>query len=315
MKRNILHGINRIVVHRNCPDGMASAILLYDALKIAPEFYSYGMDEFQNLKVTPKTLFCDICPPEHLVDKFVEAGGLVLDHHKGAEHSVAKFGERGVFADEKKELGISGAYLAYREVWKTIMPYQSDSCTKRFAELAGIRDTWQIHDKDWEVSCHQAAALTLYPWKHWKKQIDFNGHDGDDKYLSFRDEMSVGELIFEDRMSKAKVCASKAYITIDSAGRRIAIFNDGDKVISDVAELLRVDGINIITGFFYTKTSVDSKSPALCYSLRSDGSFDVSRFAKELGGGGHTKAAGYIKTVCMDDDPFSIFLNDLENCG
>jgi len=117
MKLEILKGVNRIIVHGNCPDGMASAILLYDALKIEPEFHIHGLYNFQNLKITPNTLFCDICPPEHLVDKFVDAGGIVLDHHKAAESFVKKFGERGVFADEKDEPGVSGATLAYLEVW------------------------------------------------------------------------------------------------------------------------------------------------------------------------------------------------------
>lgn len=317
MEREMFKGVNRIVTHGNCPDGLASAVLLYDALNIVPEFHTHGMDAFQNLKVTPKTLFCDICPPEHLVDKFVAADGIVLDHHKAAEPHVVKFGERGFFADEKKEPGISGTYLAFREVWRPVMLHENNkrySCAKRFATLAGIRDTWQKHDKDWVVACHQAAALTFYPWAHWKNQIDRNGHDGDDRYLLFDDEMAVGKLIFENRMKKAKICATEAHVTT-FRGLKVAVFNDHDKLTSDVAELLRADGINIIAGFFYSKAGEDRSFPVLCYSLRSDGSFDVAKFSQNFGGGGHTRAAGHQKSICMDDDPYSIFLNDLEAHG
>lgn len=314
MKLDILKGVNRIIVHGNCPDGMASAILLYDALKIEPEFHTHGMDNFQNLKITPNTLFCDICPPEHLVDQFVDAGGIVLDHHKAAEHLVKRFGERGVFADEKDEPGVSGGTLAYQEVWFPSMNRHLNkgfTFAKQFARLAGIRDTWQKHEEHWEVACHQAAGLTFYPWKHWKNEVDRNGRDGD-KYLQFRDEMAVGKLIFENRMSKAQVCADEAHIVTNEKGLRVAVFNDHDHLTSDVADILRAEGVNVIAGFFYSKASEDSPYPVLCYSLRSDGSFDVSEFAQRFGGGGHTKAAGYHKSICMDDDPFSIFLNDLE---
>jgi hypothetical protein len=62
------------------------------------------MDEFQNLKITPRTLFCDICPPKHLVDQFVGAEGIVLDHHYSVKFDVGNFGERGFFADEKTKI-------------------------------------------------------------------------------------------------------------------------------------------------------------------------------------------------------------------
>lgn len=308
---------NRIIVHSNCPDGMASAILLYDALKIVPEFHQYGTDSFENLKVTPRTLFCDISPPKHLVDKFVEAEGIVLDHHKGAESSVAKFGERGYFADEKKEPGVSGAYLAFREVWQPTFLFGREKefpCAERFATLAGIRDTWQKDNGQWTVACYQAAALTFYPWSHWKDQIDRNGHDGDDRYLLFEDEMAVGKLIFDNRIAKAETCAAGAYVT-DFNGLRVAIFNDPSGLTSDTAEILKREGINVVAGFFYTKTSKERPFPVLCYSLRSDGSFDVAEFSKKFGGGGHTRASGHKKEACMDDDPFSTFLNDLETHG
>ena len=321
MNIKTLQNIKRIIVHGNCPDGMSSAILLYDALSIEPEFHIHGMDAFQNLKITPNTLFCDICPPEHLVQQFVEADGIVLDHHRAAEPFVKMFGERGVFADEKKEPGISGASLAYREVWLPMAnavgkaleyPY-----AKRFARLAGIRDTWQKHEEDWDVSCHQAAGLTFYPWSHWKNEIDQNSPHSyyADRYFQFSNEMDVGKLIFENRLSKARVCASEAHVADGPNSLKVAIFNDHDRLTSDVADMLREDGVNVIAGFFYSKTSKDSNYPVLCYSIRSDGSFDVSKFAESFGGGGHTKAAGYTKKVCMDDDPFSLFLDDLYSYG
>ena len=124
--------------------------------------------------------------------------------------------------------------------------------------------------------------------------------------------MAVGKLIFVNRLSKAKVCAQEAYdVTVN--GLRVAVFNDHDRLTSDVAEILRQEGFNIIAGFFYSKAGEHSQSPLLCYSLRSDGSLNVASLAKMFGGNGHTKAAGYKKDTCMFDDPFSIFRNDLSH--
>jgi oligoribonuclease NrnB/cAMP/cGMP phosphodiesterase (DHH superfamily) len=311
MKLKYVKNIKRIITHGNCPDGMASAILLYAALGIKPEFHFHGTDEFENLEVTPNTLFCDICPPKHLVDAFVEADGVVLDHHKGVQDLVAQFNDRGVFADEKENPGVSGALLAYREVFKPSGAYgfmRRSACD--FAEMAGVRDTWQKSDERWLKSCHQASALTFYSLDYWMEKIRKGAENGETKTFDFIEEMRVGKTIFDNRMKKARVAAKDAFIT-QVGDMNVAIFNDQDRLTSDVSEVLREDGVNLISGFYYSQYSSNSASPMLCYSLRSDGTFDVKEFAKSLEGGGHSKAAGYRKRLCMNDDPFSLFLNDL----
>ena len=96
---------------------------------------------------------------------YMIAGAIVLDHHKSTKHIVLEFGENGVYADEKTEPGVSGAVLAFREVWKPIEAEAAKDTDvvsvtheyiRNFARLAGIR--WavprsrSVRHRDWCIS-------------------------------------------------------------------------------------------------------------------------------------------------------------------
>jgi len=120
---NIDHmkNIKKLICHGpNCADGKASALILHDALPEAEiVFCNYGTPEYKALTPEPGVLFCDFSPyvereqgPKDppmtaygraLAQAWVDAGTIVLDHHKGCADLVALFGDRGVFADEKAE--------------------------------------------------------------------------------------------------------------------------------------------------------------------------------------------------------------------
>jgi hypothetical protein len=302
-----LSKIKRIIVHGNCHDGMASAILLYDALRIEPEFIIHGTKEYVEMEATEGMLFCDITPPEDRYEEFIKAGAIVLDHHIGVKYIVEAFGENGVFADEEKDPGVSGALLAFREVWLpkyyhwlsavgepcALSPYKES--LELLATLAGIKDTWQKHNSRWHEAGAQTCMLTFYSWEYWKRKIG-------DYYFS--EEMEVGRMIYEDRMLKAEKLADKAFVfkvVVNDSGYKIAIFNDPDRYTSDVSEILRNRGVNVVAGFFYTKRPSD-ENPLICFSIRTDGSINASDLAKTIpGGGGHTKAAGFSETIDLGE--------------
>lgn len=315
MHSKLLRNVERVVVHGDCPDGMASAKLLYDALKVEPEFVKHGSEKYEQLDATEGMLFCDIAPPVNRWQEFRYQGAIVLDHHKAVEDIVKAFGERGVFADEAKDPGVSGAVLAFNEVWypyytEVWYPYYTanpmDKCeedARMFAKLAGIRDTWQKDNNLWKSSCHQAAALTFYSWKHWKSLHGF----------CMDEEMKVGEMIFENRLSRSKQCAKEAVI-FEDCGFKVGVFNDPNRFTSDVADLLRDQGCNVIAGFSYFKAKDNINSPNIYYSLRSDDSFNVGEFAESLGGGGHTLSAGFTEEVEDNDiNPFTAFREIFED--
>lgn len=158
--------LKRVVVvytHGKCPDGLASAMILKDAFRMlgtSPriEFLVHGTPEHQAATdTTEQALFCDIAPRAGS-GSFLDRSRwpIVLDHHKGAEELVRSFGELGVFADEKLEPGVSGAVLAFREVWSLAYEHaarrgrhpidKTYPQVKDFADSVGARDTWQTKD-------------------------------------------------------------------------------------------------------------------------------------------------------------------------
>lgn len=113
-----LQAIKTVVSHENCADGLASAMIIKDVLPDAKVlFFQYGSPDLAALPAEAGMIFCDFSPPANRAQEFVDAGAIVLDHHKTAKDVVALFGALGVYADEKADPGVSGAVLAYREVW------------------------------------------------------------------------------------------------------------------------------------------------------------------------------------------------------
>ena len=306
LKLDDLKNVERVIVHGKCPDGMASAIFLWDALGVEPEFLCHGTKEYTELEATSRMLFCDISPPSDRYQEFVNAGAIVLDHHKKSESIVKSFGDRGVFADEKLDPGVSGGTLAFYHVWLPLANeglvsnsrFVSKSRVVKFklmADLIGIADTWQKDSPFWDRSRYLTEALTFYSWEYWKNALMMN--------FDLSREMEMGRLIFEDRLELAAEQAEKIHL-FEYGGFKVGIFNDLWHLTSDVAEVLRKQGINLVVGFnYYTNRGEDF----LRLSLRSDGSLDVADLAEhiDVGGGGHTKAAGCsIPVGQIGNDPF-----------
>ena len=122
IKRDWLLDVTAILTHDNCPDGSASALIASDVLPTARiVFLMHGTQAYEDLAPAPGMLFVDITPPKARAKEFVAAGAIVLDHHAKQEDVVKMFGERGIYADEKRQRGVSGAGLAYEHVWRPFM--------------------------------------------------------------------------------------------------------------------------------------------------------------------------------------------------
>lgn len=297
---DLLNQITRIITHADCPDGLASAMILHDALPNAEVvFVNYGRPEREEMPATPGQLWCDMTPPEARVQEFVTAGAIVLDHHKGAEGVVRAFGERGVFADEKLEPGVSGAVLAFREVWEPFggghgyrVPIQD------FAALAGIRDTWQKSHPCWREALIAYHALMLHPWDYWRYKPPYLNDD----------DLVVGAALLAKREREVEQAAANALIQPVSILRpcpgasndpdafetetiSLALVNVGYALASDVSDFLRERrDVDLVLAFRY---EMHGQEPILRISTRSNGRFDCAHLAKAFGGGGHSRAAGF----------------------
>lgn len=297
--------VKTIVTHKGCPDGIASAMILKNALPNASVvFVQYGTDLHKTLPAEPGMLFCDMTPPAERVAEFVDAGAFVMDHHKYARSVVEAFGERGAYADEKEHPGASGASLAY-ELWLIMSRFDSDELRKiclldigEFARLAAIRDTWQTGSDSWVRACEQASVLVTLG-EEWF----LNKRGSNQPFLTVPEKL-LGRLFYERTLRQAKETAERVHIYEHICqGLRVAVMNDTRT--SDVAEAFRATGreADLLVGYRYENPERAGESPRLVFSLRPlrDG-IDVGLMAKSMNGprmtgGGHSKAAGFSLTV------------------
>jgi len=296
-------------------------MLLVDALTALngtkPEviFLNYNTVELRDLKAHPGMLFCDFAPPSERVNEFRDVGTIVLDHHKYARGVVEAFGENGVFGDEVKDPGVSGAVLAYREVWEPVKKFLVEQRitdrmwldtenaaiardlyeheaenAKKFATLIGIRDTWQRQDPRWDEACKNTEVVRFYPPQEWMIDRPFSYT----KYDWWRNREEVGQLLInktKDRVEKG----IKSALQFTVQGVRVTVLSGTSSITSDSAEALG-DTTDFVVGFHYP--GIEEGKAKIVFSTRSHTDFDCGKFCKSLGGGGHTKAAGF--TVPFD---------------
>jgi hypothetical protein len=280
-----LRAITAIVTHADCPDGIASAMILHDALPGAAILFArHGAPETVNMVAEPGMLFCDFSPPVARVAEFIEAGAIVLDHHRTARDVVEAFGPRGVFGDEVTDPGVCGAVLAFREVWERVQTMRwratHAATVGDLAALAGIRDTWQRHDPRWEEACEQAAALTFWP------VMDLVASTPD----TWAERMAIGPTLQAQR-AESVTRAIRDGMRIHVDGREVAILSTTDT--SDAMDRLGSEGVAMVLGFGYR---CEAGAPRMIVSLRGRG-VDVAVLARAEGGGGHTAAAGFTLDV------------------
>jgi len=297
-----LRAVQTIYVHGGgCPDGIASAILLHDALPNARvKFIQYNSEEHRTLPIEPHVLFADFTPKEDQVTAFVQAGAIVLDHHKGAKDIVAAFGDNGRFGDEVAEPGVCGAVLCYRHVWEPIFngteaTHRSSAwvtemtAAKDFAILAGIRDTWQRQDPRWTEACEQAEMLRFYPpeeyWLNLKKPFDAVNRE------MWNERRALGKILVEKHAQSVKRTLEKSWRFTSAKGTRVVAF-EGTGTSSDASDVLQ--DADLVIGFgFHCESSVQK----MVFSCRTRVGYDVLGFAKAFGGGGHSSAAGFNQDI------------------
>ncbi len=305
--RELLDNVTHVVTHSSCPDGVASAILLTDALAdVKITFLTHGTDPYEKLIAEPGMLFCDLAPPRERVQEFVDVGAIVLDHHAAQRDIVEAFGPRGIFADLVTEPGVSGALLAFRHVWQHITSEGSPAFNRalHFAEVAGVRDTWQRNDKRWPEARAQAEALRFYPWSFFEKLVREGSTFGDHGSKQLASMLDIGPVLVERVDLATKRLVEDAYGAITHIGTRLLIV--GSRQTSDVTDVTDAD---IVIGFEYH----GGEKCTLELSMRSR-THDVGAFCKSLGGGGHRGAAGARIPVTNGDlNPYSTITKLVED--
>jgi DHHA1 domain len=323
-----LTAVKTIIVHGGgCPDGIASAMLLHDALPHAEvRFVQYQTPEQFNLEPAPGMLFCDITPHVPYVDVdgkkaldpdrlkvWVDSGAIVLDHHKSAKGVAKAFGDMGAFGDEVDDPGVCGAVLAYRHVWLPLYearhasyPTQAriidveaaeEMTAENFATLAGIRDTWLNKHPRWREAVIQAEMLRFYPIEHWMGIVHpfILTHTE-----TWAERRKIGEVLVERHEKSVTRTLEKVWKFTTTKGTRVLMF-EGTGQSSDAAEVVDKEA-DIVIGFGFV---VENGEQKMILSMRSHTGYDVSAIAKSFGGGGHSAAAGFNAVIPATINPYS----------
>lgn len=295
-----LRNVKLVITHgNNCPDGIASAMIVGEAfLYNRPEIRAldHGTADKANLEAVPGMMFVDCSPPPERAQEFIAVGALCLDHHaKGSSVQDFVAAGLGVFGDEKKDVGVCGAVLAYEHVYRPLragfpMLESEPLIVKEFARLSGVRDTWQKKDPDWLRACEMTEALRLWGLEraltlgsptHWRRELGF--------------DLQLGEHLWARKCKTVTKIAEKAVHWTSPKGTRVAIFQ-GAKFSSDVAEELGAL-VDLVVAYDIVHEDAELK---LIFSTRSRGVFDCGSLALAHGGGGHTSAAGFNILMTID---------------
>lgn len=302
-----LEAITDVVTHANCPDGIATAILIYDVLPhVNFHFLQYNTNEYREFNPGPNQLWCDFSPLPARNQEFVDAKAIVLDHHKGAAGVVAAYGSDGVFADESLEPGVCGATLAFREVWMRLkVGAGSDEIAEAryFTRLAGIRDTFQTSDPSWIQACEQAEVLRFMPLETWLIRDPFVGAN----LGWWRSRRALGKVLVEKHTKSVDRAIRGAYEFKTSRGTKVRFFSGNSPITSDAAESLGHSS-DLVVGFSFV--GLENGLAKIAFSTRSHTGYDCLALCSSLGGGGHTKAAGFAISFAPGtgtQDPYSLF--------
>jgi oligoribonuclease NrnB/cAMP/cGMP phosphodiesterase (DHH superfamily) len=293
-----LRNIKLVISHGNhCADGIASAMIVADAYGASrPEirFVDHGSDDKLNLEPVPGMMFVDFSPLPEKAQPFIDAGAICLDHHaKGSSVQAFVAAGLGVFGDERKDIGVCGAVLAYEHVWKPLQglfPHEPSAIVAEFSRLSGIRDTWQKKDPDWTKACELAEALRFWPIE---TLLDLSP-------AGWAAKLNLGELLWSRKLKTVSKIAERAYHWTSPKGTKVAVIQ-GVKWSSDVSEAL---GSDLLVA--YDIAHEDGTFKLIC-STRSRGTFDCGSFAVANGGGGHTPAAGFSLPMTLESpNPFKM---------
>lgn len=315
--------VSTVYVHKDCGDGLAAAMIIQDAYRMAGKtvvikFVAHNT-KAQDGYVTDIcgdptcefALYCDITPSRDSVQTYGAPDNvIVLDHHLEQKDVTESF-KHHVFAHEEKEPGVSGAVLAFREVWEPINKHVGAEdflfgnrvqFTRAFATDVGARDTGQKKNPRFMRGQWTNAMLMSKPPAYWlapRGTSEFGDPQIPEPYL-FDAEVRQGQLLFELRQEAVQE-AIKQCLVMEVDGAVLMVFQEcaaGPRLTTDVAWSLQ-EGVGIqpkpkrgvlLAGFSYV---MSEGQPLLVYSLRSVDGFDVGKLAKVNGGGGHSKAGGF----------------------
>lgn len=280
--------IVRIVSHKDCSDGIASAILLQECFPEADVvFYQHGEDEPLPME---GTIFCDLAPHQN-IDEHIKCGSLVLDHHATNKENVLKFQNLGlgVFGNEDSNSMESGGYMAWKYVHSVMFPnHHYYYRVMEFAQLVGIRDLGLKSNDRWDSASDCSCGLIFFGNDYFLDTMRKDPNRFWDEEFPRLHE--IGRIDRMRRLKKVDDALGRA-LYFEENGIKVCV-TEGTQVTTDgMMNLERTGKADVLIGFASILNQQTHK-PELLLSCRSNGKISVKELCTKFNGGGHEQAAG-----------------------
>lgn len=258
--------VNFVIYHKNCADGMGAAWAAWKLLGDRAEYFAAAHGD-KPPDVTGKVVaILDFSYKRNVVKKLIKKAKslIIIDHHKSAMLDLRNI------PNTHFDMTHSGARLA----WNFFHPRKK---SPRIIDYIEDRDLWK-----WELPHSRAfsVALDMVP-------LEFKSFEKLENDEMFDSAIQHGEhiLIYRNAIVK-KMCSYASRRKL--GGKNILVVNSSHWISEIGANLAPSCDFVMI---WYR----DHKKQITKVSLRSfHESVDVSIIARQFGGGGHKKAAGFI---------------------
>ncbi len=263
------------IYHGNCLDGFAAAWAVRFALGENVDFYK-GIHQQAPPDVKDRdVILVDFSYKRDVLETMLDVAAsiTILDHHISAEKDLSELlqsGKIGGLFDMDK----SGAMLA----WQWFNPEQKPPALIAYIQ---DRDLWQFKlDGSREIN----AALSSYPYDFslWDKFMA-----GDAALEALRRD---GQAIERKLQNDVKQLIASGVRRMVIGGYDVPVLNVSSAYVSDAGHIMSVG--EPFAACYWDHANGRS------FSLRSDSDgLDVAEVAKNYGGGGHEKAAGFTMDI------------------
>jgi len=229
--------------------------------------------------ILPNSLFIDVTPVEDQWDEVLRSGGKILDHHDSIKPLVDIY--RPLYP-QQVHFGYndrleSGAVLAFKFT-KEKIPNGFVNLSDEISKLVAVSDCFKKDHPDFNM----ARAFGYY--------IIMSGNEYDEG-LPYGDNLKRIVKLGSMAENRNKTLAGYA-IKRNVADLKIAVLNISEP-ISDISRIIMDQDSDVDLVVSWHSRADEAGKLITRFSMRSNEKFDCALFARQMGGGGHTRAAGF----------------------
>lgn len=273
-----------VLFHYPCQDGLTSGWITdhyhkthNQTIELYPIQHGTAI-EYSRLE-SKRVLFCDYAPSLEILNELEKIATTItiLDHHISAKNALENK-SYAVFDMNKSGAGLTWSY------------FYPDIETPKFIQMVQDRDIWT-----WKLPNSRPFTAGLYTMCQSCNTYEF------DTIFKIFDEffanienvnkcIELGIIVDKVSMNKANGIAKDHVKKIDVwRDHKVCIVNCFADLSSDVGDIIGSnENVDFVVLWNYNHPTSEYR-----ISLRSKNKVDVSKIAKEFGGGGHVNASGF----------------------